>query len=274
MNASLIIQYNTMSTCVLFICNADYFPKFIQTYTQLRKEGNYIGDVCLIICDDLFGSEMVSNFVKNEKILVKHFPFIQFPNSFYESQTAIERPNHWNLKLFQFNKLYLFHPFLQQWDYVLYLDCGIHIFGDIEPILRCAEPGVLYAHSNTYPYHEHTLKDEFWNASSLFEEMKTQFHLDVDYPQTTMMLYDTSLTGLDVYMDLYKLCLKYPIAMTNDQSIIALYFTNIRPVWKQIPLEDERTCYYDYLKRATKQKPYIMVKVAHIRDNNKKIEYI
>ena len=261
--------------CVLFICDKPYFDRFIQTYNQLREAGKYSGDVCLIVFYDLYTDPEFQTFMENNTdIHIQYFPPIPFTPSFYENQSRITRDGHWNQKMFQFQKYYLFHPFLRKWDYVFYLDCGIQIYRDIQPMLDCALPNTLLAHSNCYPYFEQTLKDGFWKSSSLFSDLENKYKLDIDYPQTTIMLYDTELTSMETFYSLIGLSIQYPISITNDQSIIALYFTNVCPVWKQIPLENEECAFYDYLRRSSQKKPYIMLKVSHIMENNKKIEFI
>ena len=56
-----------------------------------------------------------------------------------------------------------------------------------------------------------------------------------DYFQTTIMLYDTKII---------ENVIEYPISITNDQGIIALYLTNIQPLFKQIKTDNE--CIYLY----------------------------
>lgn len=266
-----------MKTCVAFICDLAYFPKFKYTYYLLRSVGKYDGDVCLVVFEELYHSELLAEFcANNPAVIVQWFHPILFPQSFHDSQISLNREKYWNDKMFQFNKLYLFHAYFKHWDYVLYLDCGITIYREVAPLLACAAPNTLYAHSNEYPYYTKTLKCQFDQTISLFRELETTYNLEIDYPQTTIMLYDTSIIQETTVLELYQLAVKYPISMTNDQGIVALYFTNVRPLWKQLPLGDETQFYYDYLARRGEKflKPYIMVKVNHIVDNGGVIEEI
>ena len=52
---------------------------------------------------------------------------------------------------------------------------------------------------------------------------------------------------------------EYPISRTNEQSIMSLYFTNIKPLFKQIKIYNEQTHFYDYLSRNPRFR-YIMLK--------------
>ena len=279
-----------MTTCVVFVCNEDYFDKFSYTYHLLRTKGEYTGDVCLVVDDTFYGHPKLITFQHTERIyqerqyphspekgriIIQPFSFPPFPSTFYQTQTSLQRPHHWNLKLFQFHKLHIFQPVFKRWKYILYLDCGITIFLPIQPILDCKTQETLLAHSNAYPYYRYNLSNEFDKQSSLYDVLSSQYNLEVDAPQTTIMLYDTDIIqGDTTYRELYELCLRYPISLTNDQGIIALYFTVICPCWKQIPVGNLQYCFYDYLRRMVETRPYIMLKVIHIVDNNEKIEGI
>ena len=97
------------------------------------------------------------------------------------------------------------------------------------------------------------------NNTGYFTKLNNSFNLNIDYFQTTIMLYDTSIIENTTYTNLLNLLLEYPISITNDQGIIALYFTNIKPLFKQIKTHNENTHFYDYLSRARNNK-YIMLK--------------
>ena len=84
-------------------------------------------------------------------------------------------------------------------------------------------------------------------------------HKNRDYFQTTIMLYDTKIIQNDTYDNLLNLLIQYPISMTNDQGIIALYFTAVQPLFKQIKTHHEDQYFYDYLSRNYNNK-YIMLK--------------
>ena len=165
-------------------------------------------------------------------------------------------------KRFQWHKLNLFNVFFKKWNYILYLDCGINIFDDISPILEDATNNTLLAHSDSYPTYEWKLNNQFdKNIADYFSKLNNKYDLNIDYFQTTIMLYDTNIIESDTYDNLLNLSQEYPISRTNDQGIIALYFTNIKPLFKQIKIRNEYTHFYDYLRRS-KENKYIMVKAV------------
>ncbi len=249
--------------CVVFLCNKAYFDKFIYTCDQLVTKGKYKGNICLVIGDDLQGNPLLEcNTIKNNNVIIKHFPDIQFSSSFMDIQKSLERSPHWIKKVFQFHKLHLFSTFFKQWKTILYLDCGITIYSDVSPIINERAENILLAHCDGYPKHEWKLSCQFDHTKpEYFTKLKQKFNLNIDHFQTTVMLYDTSLIQDDTYDNLLALLLEYPICNTNDQGIIALYFTVIHPVFKQLKIKNDHTYFYDYLSRNNSYN-YIMLKFA------------
>lgn len=246
--------------CVVFVCNKAYFPKFINTVTLLTTVGNYHGDICLVIGDDLLGSQLLNTEeIKSNNVIIKHFPDLTFTPNFMEYFFSLERFPHWRKKIFQYHKFYLFDVFFKQWDTIFYIDCGTTIFSDIQPMLDVKEKNTLLAHSDGYPNFERKLIKQFDHTKvEYFKEVNNKYDLNIDFFQTTIMLYDTSIIQNDTFANLVNLAISYPISKTNDQGIIALYFTNIMPLWKQIPYGNSTTLFYDFTKRTNKN--YIMIK--------------
>jgi len=244
-----------------FLCDKAYFSKFIYTCNQLIDNGKYKGNICLVVGDDLHNNELLNcDIIKNNNIIVKYFPNISFSNYFIDIQRKMNRPSHWFQKLFQFHKLHLFNTFFKQWDYIFYLDCGINIFSDISPIINEITENTLLAHSDAYPTYEWKLHNQFdKNNIEYFTKLNNTYNLNIDYFQTTIMLYDTKIITNDTYNNLLNLLIEYPISITNDQGIIALYFTNIQPLFSQIKICNEDIFFYDYLSR-NKNNKYILLK--------------
>jgi hypothetical protein len=252
-----------MTICVVFTVNKPYFDKFIYTCNQLITNGNYKGEICLVIGDDLQNDELLNcNFIRNHNIAIKHFPSIKVTKSFMDIQEKMIRPPHWFQKMFQFHKFYLFDTFFKKWDYIFYLDCGISIFSDISPLINEMSENTILAHSDAYPTYEWKLHNQFDKTNTeYFTRLNDTFNLNIDYFQTTIMLYDTNIIQNDTVDNLINLLKTYPISITNDQGIIALYFTNVNPLFKQIKTHNDSTYFYDYLSRNPNNK-YIMLKMA------------
>jgi hypothetical protein len=155
--------------------------------------------------------------------------------------------------------MYLFDKFFKKWDYILYLDCGISIFSDITPILNERTENMLVAHSDAYPMYVWKLHSQFENNNPIFNKLNNQFNLNNDYFQTTMLFYHTNIIQEDTFNNLIELMIKYPISRTNEQGIIALYFTIIKPCFKQLKINNENTYFYDFMSR-NRNNQYIMLK--------------
>lgn len=249
-----------MSKCVVFLCNKKYFDKFISSCDQLIMFGKYKGDICLVIGDDLLNDPLLEcDIIRQNNILIKYFPDIQLPTTVVDIQKKMDRLPHWIQKQFQYHKFHLFNTFFKKWDYIFYLDCGISIFSDISPILNECTPNTLLAHSDAYPTYERKLHIQFdKTVVDYFTKLNATYDLNIDYFQTTIMLYDTNIIHDDTYDNILRLLIEYPNSITNDQGIIALYFTNIKPLFKQIRTHNEDTYFYDFLSR--KNNKYIMLK--------------
>jgi hypothetical protein len=247
--------------CIVFVCDKAYFNKFINTCNQLIKTGKYNGNICLVVGDDLNNDALLDcDFIKNNNIITKYFPNIQFSNDFLIVNNEIKTDGRNLTKKFQWHKLHLFNTFFKQWNYIFYIDCGMTIFSDISPIINEAIENTLLAHSDAYPTYEWKLHDQFdKNNTNLFTKLNNKYNLNIDYLQTTIMLYDTKIIQDDTYDNLLKLSIEYPISITNEQGIISLYFTNVQPLFKQIKTHNEHIYFYDYLLR-NKDNKYIMLK--------------
>jgi hypothetical protein len=247
--------------CVVFTCNLPYFDKFIYTLTGLVTNGKYNGPICLVIGDDLVGHSILDHpLLQKYNVIIKHFPNIKITREFLDTALRLKRPPHWCRKLFQFHKLHLFNVWFKQWENMFYIDCGITIFSDISPIICCAKKGKLIAHSDAYDSYVWKLHTQFDMTAPQGKELLRRFNMNVDYCQSTIMLYDTSIIEDTTFDQLYSLMNEFPNSITNDQGIIALYFTNIQPIFEQIKIKDDTTYYYDYLRRV-KNVPYIMLKL-------------
>lgn len=246
--------------CVVFLCDKAYFNKFIYTCSQLITNGNYNGNICLVIGDDLLNDPILNcDIIKKNNIMIKYFPNISFSDHFLKVNNQINSDGRNKTKKFQWHKLHLFNIFFKKWNYIFYLDCGMHILSDISPMLNEMTENTLLAHSDAYPTYQWKLYNQFDPRKEHFIKLNNTYNLNIDYFQTTIMLYDTKIIENDTYNHLLHLTHEYPISITNEQGIIALYFTNIRPLFKQIKTHNTHTYFYDYLSRNNNN--YIMLKM-------------
>ena len=239
-----------MKICCVLVCNKNYFTKFMNTCSDLIKYGNYKGDICLVIDDDLVGDKLLDlSIIKDNNIIIKHFEKITIPQKKYENANYKHKVDGCSLK---FN---LFKTYFKKWDFIFYMDCGIHIYDDISPIINEATENKLLAHSDAYPTYKWKLRGQF-NEDI---ELNKIYNLDIDYFQSTILLFDTNIIEDNTFTEIIDLVNKYPTGRTNDQCYLSLYFIIIKPCWKQIKIKNNKTYFYDYLSR-NKENKYIMLK--------------
>ena len=254
-----------MSLCAVFVCDQRYLSKFTKTLKMLRENGKYEGDVVLIIGDDLKHKE--TELQEKFNISVKYFSNIAFKDNFIKEFNSLKRDQHWKTKIFQYHKFNIFDVFFKKWDYIFYIDCGINIFRPVQPIIDSKIENTLLARNDPWgPFlNKWSLATQFDTEHPIFRELNEKYNLlnIKSYFNTSLMLIDTNIIQETTSKELYDLSVKYPISITNDQAIIALYFICINKKWQEFKIEDDEQYYYDYKPRrslAQGGKPYIMHK--------------
>jgi hypothetical protein len=249
---------------IVLLCNRLYLSRCIQTIINLRTIGKYNGpnDYILLIRGDDWNLDSIDK--ESANILSTNVKIIYFSDidlsSITEQHNKYSYSSPWNNhthKTFQWHKLYLFHSYFKQYEKILYIDVGMKIYKDIHPLFEIDCKNSLLAHSDAYPYkHGWTLEVQFeMNANKdCSTKLSKQYNLNVDYFQTTIMLFDTNIIKEDTFDNLKLLMNTYPISKTNEQAIMNLYFNCEEKVWKQIPFGK-----YDYMRRENYD--YILTKI-------------
>lgn len=247
--------------CCVFTCNNLYLDVFKKSAKELIVNGGFIGDIVLIIGDDLEEDNLkLDSFFIDYKIEIVKFKEICFSNETNNVLESIVINDKRNLtKKFQWHKLNIFDVFFKKWNYVLYLDCGMKIHQNIMPILNLREKNKLIAQSDNYPDNGWTLKLQFDMTNPLSNNLASKYNLNIDYPQTGLLLFDTEIINENLFYDLLKLVDEFPITKTNEQAYVALYFTNVKKIWQKIPIGDE-TKYFYHPFILNKDKNYIITK--------------
>lgn len=254
--------------CVILVTDKNFKDKALNTLHQLRTIGDYSGDVVIIIGDDLKDQLDVTDenthikYYPNHKSILKDYILTDKESRYYN--------NSYN-RSFQFHKFNIFDEYFKQWDKCLYIDAGMHIFKPIERILNLDCKDKLLAHSDSYPDYVNKLSFQFDGEKypEMFEKLNKEYDLDIDYFQSTMMLYDPNISESNTVKRLQELSEKY-ISKTNDQGIFNLYFNNERKLWEQIKIKDNETFYYDFMHRQHyTDNNYIMVKYNRQQINEK-----
>jgi|TARA_R110000824_G_C15168210_1_gene672619 hypothetical protein len=251
------------SICIVTYCNEAYLDAAKQTICDLRIVGEYQGDIVLMIGNDLKNKELD---VQKENVIVKYFPdvdrteAIKIYEAFSESMTADRRETE---KPFQWHMIHCFKEYFKRWEKCLVIDAGMKIHKPIEKILNIECGENLLAHSDSYPQYDWKLSGQFDKEyfPELYDELSSKHNLDVDYFQAGIVMYNTSLIRKNTFNEIRSLEKKYVNTKTNEQAILNIYFNCQKKIWKQIPLGDKKTLYYDaHLRDHLTTSDFIMTK--------------
>jgi hypothetical protein len=252
-----------MKYVITFVCDLNYLHLLLRSLNLLKQNGKWENDILLIHNNTIndFNIEKLKNLkLITHSYLIKDIDFSKILLKRQQKNFKIFNQSYSD-KIFQFNKFYLFNNFMKLWDRVLYIDSGAYILGDINTIFNIDNTGLLLAHSDAFPTYEWKLRRQFDLEKDfiLGEELDKLINLDIDYFQTTIMYYDTSIIDSETFNDLIKIANKYYFSLSNDQGIINIYYNGINKLWKQLPLKDENGNIYDFFNRNKKEN-YVIVK--------------
>jgi hypothetical protein len=244
--------------CIILMCNKPYLEKAKNTIQQLRTVGEYQGDVVLLIGEDL-NSENI--FIDN--VIVKYFPELDRTDIVNILRNKPISDGREINKVFQWQKIHVFDTYFKHWKKCLYIDAGMNIFNSVDKIFNIDCDNKLIAHSDAYPTFEWKLKIQFDcnQFPELYNELCDNYNLDIDYFQSTILLYDTNIIEENTKTELIELSNKYINSRTNEQGIMNLYFNCIKKIWKPLQINDNDIHYYDFFERYNlKCSDYIMLK--------------
>ncbi len=226
-----------MSHAVALVTNRKYLRRCLHTVWQLRRFGDYDGDVVVIVGSDL--KHQVPTLEKlSLRITPVFFPEIDRSEAVGRLEDAEGLSGTELTKSFQYQKFHVFDEYFREWDKLLYLDSGMQVFAPIDPLWEMDTTGKITAHSDAFPTFEWKLYDQFnWvDFPELKPDMEELISLDRDYFQTTMMLFDTAVITPDTVAELTTLSMRFPHSRTNDQGIVNLWALQ-RNLWQPLPTE-------------------------------------
>ena len=241
-------------TIIAVVSNFKFLKKnFNNLYNQLRRNGNYHGEI-LIITSKFSPCFLIKSIRKKNQIKVLRFKNIKFDkNTEFELNNleTFDDPNRNMTKKFQWHKLHLFDELMKNWDYVFYLDINMNIHYDINQILAIAPDNCFMARSDTYPNYDRNLTTQFDQTHPLYVELGKKYDLNVnDYFQTGVMYFDTKIINDQTKNQIINLVKKYPITKSNEQGILNLYFYLEKKIYKELPSKLNGYITYFYWRLA------------------------
>lgn len=245
--------------CIITFCDKNYLSKTEQTIKELRTNGKYFETIVLMVGDDLKHYKINDN-----NIIVKYFPTIDRSQALKQLNGISTSDGRDLNKPFQWHKIYTFHDYFRQWNACMLIDGGMKIYNPIQKMLNLNYNDAFLAHCDGYPTYEWKLSCQFESNrfKNLYEDLLLNYDLNIDYFQTGMYLFDTSLIEDDTISKLIDLGNYYINTRTNEQAIMNLLFNCEKKVWKQIQIKDNEMHYYDCMERnGLNSKNYIMLKM-------------
>lgn len=261
------------TNCIVIMSNnVEYnIEESIKTITEIRTIGQYNNDIVFMYGDDLVdiindkNNDYAINLDKLE-VITKYFKTIDRSKfiDMFKNKSFTKGDKREINKSFQYHKFYLFTEYFKKWNKIFYIDAGMHIFKPIQPMLNIDCTNKLLAHSDTFPYFKGKLNSQFEDIAypEIYNKLNNNYNLKVDYFQTEILLFDSKIISPNIFDDLVKLSEEYFISITNEQGIMNLLFNCKLRLWRQIPLKDDNTYYYDMCERPKRNKnDYIMLKI-------------
>lgn len=248
--------------CVVLVTNELHLQRCFLTVWQLRLFGKYMGDIVIIVGDDLKSLiPTISSSIL--KVKPKYFPELdrsqalkQLRNASGTSEVVLNKP-------FQFHKIHVFSTFFKQWRKILYLDTKMRVFNPIGPILNLDCENSLVAHSDGYPEFNRTFSSQFNTIEfpELSRRVNRLVSLSNDYFQTGMMLFDTSIISEKTVEELQRMSEIYVNSNTNEQGIINIWAQS-RKIWRRLPtLPLSGKLIYDFHEREPhRPQDYLLLK--------------
>ena len=249
-------------TNAIAVCsNKAYLDKAKKTIDEIRTKGQWTGDLVFFHDNELVSDNELKDLKEKYNLILKEFSKIDTskveneidtnPNSKYKRLRG---------KMFQYFKFNIFNTYFKQWNNVLYIDCGMHIFNPLQRFFNLDIKGKLLANSDSQPTYEWNLETQFDLNTQYGEKLKKEYNLKKnDYFQSGVLLFDTHIIEDDTVSKLIELMNTYPIS-TGDQGIMNLYFLNMKNLWTPLPLKNSTGLLYDYDERNNKKEDYIMIK--------------
>jgi len=252
------------SKSVIALCADDnYLEKAYETLNDLRNAGKYSGEIVFFYNDELKNINRLNEMKDKYNIILKQFPKIDTA-SVEKSINSMNNSSKFKVlrnKMFQYHKFYIFNTYFKEWDKVLYIDSGMHIFNDINRILQLDSNGYLLAQSDGYPSNIFTLESQFDINTNIGKELQSIYNLKIkDFFQSGVLLFNTTIIEDSTFNNLVELMNKYPIGW-GDQSIMNIYFIFIKNIWKALPTKDDKGFLYNItILENTTSSDYVMVK--------------
>ena len=229
------------NTVFALVTDKNYFNKSIVTINDLRKIGNWKGDIVLVTID----FNLDENYKKMFDLIEAKFPLIDKSlllekigkNGFSNSdKREINKLNQWE-------KLHIFDDYFLKWNRVVFLDAGLRVLDDVKYLLELDYKNRILAPNDASPNFrpDQIFKNQLsWDNLDLIELVKNDFGeaiFDSQHMLNCMWVYDTSILKICNKAELIEAMNKYTLCKTNEMGIMNLLFHFKYNLWGEFPLK-------------------------------------
>jgi len=229
------------STVFALVTDAAYLYKAIVTINDIRKTGNWNGDIVLITID----FQLDEKYIKMYNLIEATFPLIDKSillkkigqNGFTNSdKREINKLNQWE-------KLHIFDDYFLKWQRVVFLDAGLRVLDDVQFLLELDYKNHILAPNDASPNFrpDQIFKYQLsWDNLDVIELVKTDFGDKIFNSQhmlNCMWIYDTNILKICNKEQLIEAMNKYTLCKTNEMGIMNLLFHFKYILWREFPLK-------------------------------------
>ena len=227
-------------TVVVTLTDAGYFSRAKRTIIDVRSRGEWTADVVLITV----GFDAPRNFLDYYNVIqkrVEHISTDYLVKQYGQFPLKTVGDNRHVLKLYQWDKFYVFDDWFKQWNKVIFLDAGLRVFDKISILDNIPCEGKIMAPDDA-PMYDNDKRFKLMMeldanplaAEELFKEYSKDI-LDGRYFLNCIWVYDTALLDKCNMTEMIDTMNKYPICRCNEMSIMNLLFTFKYKVWQPFP---------------------------------------
>ena len=226
-----------MSTVIVTLCDKPYLAKALQTIKDIRRVGQWTGDIVLITV----------GFTPSEELSKYSVDCVSFPGipteklrEFYGKNplTTPTCDGRETRKCTQWEKLHVFDPFFTQWERVLFVDAGLRLFDSVNVFLSLDWRGKFLAPDDTW--NDETKRFRCQIEESHSPEIRASLverynPLEEKFFLNCIFLFDTSLLTDNSKEEMVQIMHTYPLWRTNEMGVMNIFFTFHLKVWTPFP---------------------------------------
>jgi len=243
-------------TVFVTLCDKSYLSKATHTIHELQTNGRWMGDTVLMSVD--FQPEPIPNV---QLLQIRHIPTDKLVKTFETHPLKPMSDNRHLGKLYQWDKLQVFHSYFRRWKRVMFLDAGMRVFNSVQPLLDLEWKGKFLAPDDSDPYDNglrFNCQLDVDANPEVTERVYNDFSkdiLDKHYFLNCIFVFDTALLEQVSVEEMEDAMNAYPICMCNEMGIMNLIFNYKLNVWLPFPQNVGEKYLFGWSERNYREQP-------------------